>query len=81
MLLKILYLFLKIILLFMIVVLSGVIVLLLPFIFICITLESYGFVLSSVLLLFVCFYVIYQGMKEFKELTLSSLYKRLPSKK
>lgn len=81
MLIKILYLFLKINLLFIIVVLSGVIVLLLPFIFICITLEIYGFVLFSVLLLFVCFYGIYQGMNEFKELTLSSLYKRLPSKK
>lgn len=81
MLLKILYLFLKISLLFMIVVLSGVIVLLPFFIFICITLESYNLVLSSLLLLFVCFYGIYQGVKEFKKLTLSSLYERLPSKK
>lgn len=68
----------KIILLFMIVVLCGMVVVLIPFAYLCIALKTYSFILFSVMLLPVCFYGIYQGVKEFRRLTLNSLHEQLP---
>lgn len=78
MLLKGLYLFMKFTLVFMMLVLIGIIVALVPFIYLCIVLKIYSFIVTSLVLLPVCFYGIYHGFKGFRSLTLKSLQEQLP---